>query len=259
MPTIQFMSQDSGRSPKGSALFTCSSRDISIYWWSLLMTVLVGLVCLVWFYTISIFEQPEKPEHYEMLVKLKKIEPLRQFSSLTVPKGKFRDSKETMLWAFGMTPDQFEVANRYMLRNYIKNFERADSNYITGSYEVIHTRKLSSQDLISSGLLISLKSTDIDELFLEIILPGESQTPTHWPKGKLWQLNAQHALNIINVSKLSSEQICVSALPITYQFKINQDSQTLKCSSPDILNLKTNWPLELDAISSSMREKVAIN
>lgn len=223
------------------------------------MTVLVGLVCLVWFYTISIFEQPEKPEHYEMLVKLKKIEPLRQFSSLTVPKGKFRDAKETMLWAFGMTPDQFEVANRYMLRNFIKNFERADSNYIIGSYEVISTRALSSQDLMTNGLLISLKSTDIDELFLEIILPGESQNPNDWPKGKSWQLNVQHALNIINLSKLSSEQVCVSALPLTYQFKISQDSPTLKCSTPSILNLKTAWPLDLNAISSSTQEKVAIN
>ena len=85
-PRVQFM-----HSPRGGwsrATSVVRRTDGGLFWWSIAITVLLGLAVFSWFFCIYVFTHPEKPFNYGLLNRFHKLEALRLFSEKDIPSGK---------------------------------------------------------------------------------------------------------------------------------------------------------------------------
>src|SRR4051812_11614293 len=79
----QFLSDGSDfRSRGGGGNLAKGRRDEGLFWWTILITLLIGVATCCWFFSIMVFRYPEKPFNYRLLTKLEKLEPLARFDPL---------------------------------------------------------------------------------------------------------------------------------------------------------------------------------
>ena len=119
-----------------------------------------------------VFSHPEKPFNYRVLAKFDKLDPIRPFSKYSVPGGKFLPSRDLLAEFFAFSHEQLAVKNDMLKRSYIRNYKQEQPLYVKGSFEVINARPLTTSDVITEGWVVRARSTDIEDVDIEIVLPG---------------------------------------------------------------------------------------
>jgi hypothetical protein len=243
---IQFLNDGSEFRSYGGGNFSKTKGDGGIYWWTIFITLLMILATACWLGPIVAFAYPEKPFSYRLLTKLQKLEPIRKFSPLSVPHGKFLDPSALLSAYFYHPPKELRDSNDQLKRNYIKNFKDQDPMYVSGSFTVLGARKLSASDVFTSGWIIVARSTKIEDVDIEVVFPGLEGDLAPFEIGSPLVLDAKTTFaNIIHVEKIKPDRLSVTVVPIVYEdLDIKGSNMALK--APAALNMEAAWPIARD-------------
>jgi hypothetical protein len=190
----QFLNDGSDFRSRGGGSYTAKGRrDDSLFWWTILITLLIGVATFCWFFSIMVFKYPEKPFNYKLLTKLKKLDPLAKFDPLAsvavkaskvpddtpvqrLPNGTFHNARDLLNKYYNYNRDQLRLTNALLKRSYIMNYSGESPVYVKGTFAVASVRRLTSDDLMSNGWVVRARSVDLEDVELEFLLPMRSKS-----------------------------------------------------------------------------------
>jgi hypothetical protein len=252
---VRFLSDGSEYRSYGGGSFSKKKDSGGIFWWTILITVLMGVATFCWFFSIMVFSHPEKPFNYRVLAKFDKLDPIRPFSKYSVPGGKFLPSRDLLAEFFNFSHEQLAVKNDLLKRAYIRNYKQEEPIYVTGDYQVINSRPLVSNDVITQGWIIRARSVELEDVDVEIVLPGLTEKTDPYQAGDKITLDKKNTFAAaLHVQKFDQDRLCVTLMPITYQGLGAKNGKALKMNPPALLNMGAYWPISHDPANG---EKVA--
>jgi hypothetical protein len=249
--SIQFLNDGSDfRSRSGGGTLAKGRRDNSLFWWTILITLLMGVATFCWFFSIMVFKYPEKPFHYNLLTKLEKLDPLVKFDPLKIPNGTFCGPRDLLAKYYNYNPEQLQLANDLLKRSYILNFTMENPVYVKGTYVVMFARPLKAGDVVSKGWVIRARSEELEDVQVEVLLPGaDSAESPYKPDEKFTLDNKNHICCVINVERnTDTDGVCATVTPLTYVGFTTPEKKPIAIAPPARLNMEAPWPvLAMDA------------
>ena len=248
---IRFLSDGSEyRSYGGGSFSKKKEGDGAIFWWAILITLLMGAATFCWFFSIMVFAHPEKPFNYKMLAKLKKLEPLRPWTTFTVPDGKKLDARALLAEFYSYSAEQMAVSNDVLKRSYIRNFKHERPTYVLGNYKVISLRMLTDSDVVSPGWVVRARAAELEDVDIEILMPGLSVKDEPFHVGDVVAMDgSKPQVTVLHVQRMDGDRICVTTIPLAYT-GFTKAASSLKMSPPGMLNMDAYWPVTRDAGSA---------
>jgi|GEM_PF-424119 len=237
----QTREQDEGRYASGNLLL-----------WIAVIAVLLGLNFASWSFCMWVFGQPEYPMNYRILTRLEKLDPIRGFIATNAPRGKFYTAKELYSKMYPLTPTEMKAYNGILKRLYLKNFkERKDVTYLAGDFVVKTARRLTKEDVFTSGLVIRARARNFPDAFVDLVLPAEKipdDLPAPGDELKIEESSTCAA--VLNVDRRENEVMVFTAVPLVADplepFDLG-GQKTISVSPQKWLNLDRNrWPVSLD-------------
>jgi hypothetical protein len=194
-----------------------------------------------------VFAHPEKPFNYRVLARFDKLDPLRKFTNYTVPQGKFVPARDLLAEFYAFSHDQLAVKNDLLKRSYIRNYKQEQPLYVKGSFQVINARPLTSGDVITEGWVVRARSSDIEDVDIEIVLPGNKDESDPYQVGDTLVLDQKSTFAAaLHVQKFDQERVCVTLMPLAYQGFAAKDGTQFQMKPPTKLNMDAYWPLTRD-------------
>lgn len=254
---VRFLSDGSEyRSYGGGSGFSKRKDTGGIFWWTILITFLMGVATFCWFFSIMVLSHPEKPFNYRVLAKFDKLDDLRPFSKYTIPGGKFLASKELFAEFFAFSHEQLVVKNDMLKRSYIRNYKHEQPIYVTGKFEVVTTRPLEKTDVIADGWVVRARSLELEDVDVEILMPGLKSPADPYQVGDMLMLDQNNTFAaVLNVQKYAHDRLCATLMPLTYSGLNSRDGKPTKMQPPKLLNMSAYWPVSRDPEAAA--EKVA--
>ncbi len=234
------MEENTRRRKKGTGLF----------WWTLLIALLaVGMVAS-WFFSLFIFTFPEQPRHYKLLAKLEKLPEVERFDRDSLPRGRFRSSRQLFEHYHAYVhaePSVVREFNSTMKRDYIRNFDgNKNLFYLRGDFVVYRVRALTEKDAVPRGVVVRARSDDFPKLAIEYYFPsdGKTITPELFQVGTVLKAgrtgaNGDYATPV-HVRTEPEDHMCLSVIPIMYQFQL-EENVLLRLAPPQTLNIDGAW------------------
>ncbi|MEI6535636.1 MAG: hypothetical protein WCN98_09880 [Verrucomicrobiaceae bacterium] len=258
---FQFLSDGSDFRSRGSGgELARERRSNGMFWWTILITLLLGTATFSWIFSIMVFKYPEKPFNYRLLTKLKKLEPVEEFDPVAVPRGDFLDPKKLLSKYFYLNSEQLRVKNDLLKRAYILNYKDESPDYVKGTFTVISSRPLDAKDVMESGWVVRAKSVEIEDVEVEVLFPGKDEKKSPYQTGQTFTLDSKSTFAaLLHVGRNSNDAICATIVSIVYgEFALNGEEK-IQLSPPDKLNMAAHWPV-MDASESSPNSvaKVAV-
>lgn len=256
---IRFLSDGSEyRSYGGGSFSKKKEGDNTIFWWAILITLLMGAATFCWFFSIMVFAHPEKPFNYKMLAKLKKLEPLRPWTTFTVPNGRKLDARALLAEYYPYSASQMAVSNDVLKRSFIRNFKHDRPTYVLGTYKVTSMRMLTESDVVAQGWVVRARSTELEDVDIEILMPGLGIKDEPFHIGDTVTIDSSKPqVTILHVQRMDADRICVTTIPLAYSTFTKNSAGPLKMLPPDKLNMDAYWPVtrdtgvEMAAVSSN--------
>jgi len=241
---IQFLNEGSEFRSYGGSGIAKNKPGSGLFWWTLLITLMVGMAIISWFFCIFVFSRPENPFSYRVLTKVNKLEPLRKYSPLTVPQGKFHSARDLLGEYFPLDEDHLSVANDVLKRGYIKNYKSPLApQYVKGSFVITAMRSLTADDVFTSGWVAHARAEDIEDVEIEIVLPGAASCDP-LKIGDTITLDQKITFaSAVHVQKLPEDRLRVTVVPLAYQGLGIGGTQM---NAPEKLNLDARWPVARD-------------
>jgi hypothetical protein len=232
----------------GGGNFSTSGDSSSLFWWTILITLMMGIATFCWFFSIMVFQHPEKPLNYKVLAKMNKLPVIRKFSVYTVPNGAAKSPRELLSAYYAYTPEQLRVANDILKRAYIRNYDKQDPPvYLTGSFLALEVRPLAESDVMQSGWVVRARAVDLEDVDVEILMPGLESKEAPFEVGESITLDKRSTFGaLVHVEKLGDDRVCGTVVPLVYGgFKAN-GGEALTMAPPVKLNLEAGWPVSND-------------
>src|SRR5450432_2372085 len=153
-------------------------RKSNLFGWSIAILLLTGLAFAAWLGSFYVFGQPERPDSYRILKKLHKIDPTKRFELTSAPAGEFLTAKQLYDRYIAMSPTELDKVNAELIRNYIRNFQsvRGLVPYVVGRFNIMEARKLTEDDVFTSGMIVLAHALDHGETLIEHIYTADSQS-----------------------------------------------------------------------------------
>lgn len=235
-------------------------RGGDMFWWSIAITLLMGAATFSWIFSIMVFKYPEKPFNYNLLTRLKKLEPVAEFDPLSVPRGEYLDSKKLLSKYYYLNTDQLRVKNDLLKRAYILNFKDESPDYVKGTFNVLSSRPLDDKDVMSSGWVVRGRSVDLEDVEVEMIFPGHDIKKSPYQDGQTFTLdNKSTFAALLHVGRGVNDAICATLVPIVYgEFALDGEKKVM-LAPPGRLNLAARWPITDAAEGAGSATKVLVN
>ncbi len=258
---VRFLSDGNEYRSYGGGSFSKRKDSGGIFWWSIIITLLMGFATFCWFFSIMVFAHPEKPFNYRVLARFDKLDPLRKFTNFTVPQGKFLPARELLTEFYAYTHEQLAVKNDQLKRSYIRNYKQEQPLYVKGTFEVINARPLSTGDVFPEGWVVRARSSELEDVDIEIVLPGSTDGADPYQAGDTLVLDQKSTFAAaLHVQKFDQDRLCVTLMPLAYQGFGSKDGKQFQMKPPAKLNMDAYWPLTRDpssAVLEDSAEKVA--
>lgn len=224
------------------------NSNANLFWWTIAITFMMGLATFCWFFSIMVFQHPEKPLNYKVLAKVNKLPIIRKFSVYTVPNGSSKSAKDLLASYFAYTPDQLSVSNDILKRAYIRNYDRQDPPiYLTGGFQVLDVRPLGEKDVVTEGWIVRTRSVDIEDVDIEIVMPSLKRSGTPFEVGEVLTLDKRTTFAaLVHVERLGEDRFCGTVVPLVYEGFKTDAGEALTMNPPVKLNLEAGWPLSED-------------
>ncbi len=222
----------------------------SLFLWSVVIVVLLGLNAFSWIFCMYVFGNPEVPFNYQLLTKLDKLDPIAGFDPVTAPRGKFNAAKNLYLEYYDYSPEKLNPINGILKRLYLKNYlERDDVTFVSGSFKVESARELQPDDVFPHGVAVRLQAEEFPAAHVDFVLPsppGEVIPDEHFRVGDIVQIQeSATCAAVIHVQRLEDDNICFTAVPLVKKSDFKTPAGTsLVVEPPERLNLDTGrWPI----------------
>ena len=244
---IEFMSESrsGGGRPVAPAQEETPKNSSGLVWWTIIITLLIGMATSSWLFSIYVFTHPEKPFSYRILAKFDKLEPLTNFTPISVPTGSFQSSRELFSSYYGTDDAQLTALNNRLMRQYLQNYSADAPVYVKGTYRVAHSRRLTAEDPFTSGLVVRATSVDFPNVVLELILPGPDPEQVPFQPGDDITIDTNSTFaSVVHLKREASEVLTVSALSIVYrEFPTPAEDVSVAQAPPERLNLDGRLPV----------------
>ncbi len=244
----EYLSDGKERRGYGGGSFAKSGDGSSLFWWTILITLMMGVATFCWFFSIMVFQHPEKPLNYKVLVKLHKLPVIRKFSVYTVPDGSAKSPRELMSAYYAYSPEQLRVANDILKRAYIRNYDKQDPPvYLTGKFLAMEVRPLEKSDVMQAGWVVRARAVDLEDVDVEILMPGLESSEAPFEVGESITLDKRSTFGaLVHVEKLNDERVCGTVVPLVYAGFKSTGGEALTMVPPVFLNLEAGWPVSSD-------------
>lgn len=231
------------RSRSSGGALARQRRGNDMFWWTIAITLLLGLATFSWIFSIMVFKYPEKPFNYRLLTKLKKLEPVEEFDPLTVPRGEYLDSKKLLSKYYYLNKEQLRVKNDLLKRAYILNYKDESPDYVKGTFTVIDLRMLNEKDVMNKGWVVRGRSVELEDVDVELIFPGNLQKSPPYQKGQTFTLDNKSTFAVLlHIGRGINDTICATLVPIVYgEYSLNGEEKII-LSAPEMLNMAAQWP-----------------
>jgi len=252
---IRFLSDGSEfRSYGGGSFSKKKEGSGGMFWWAILITLLMGAATFSWFFSIMVFQHPEKPFNYKMLAKFKKLEPLRPWTTFSVPNGKKLNARELLTEFYPYSAEQMAVKNDVLKRAFIRNYKHDQPVYVLGNYKVMSLRTLTDKDVVSNGWVVRARASDLEDVDIEILMPGLTVKDEPFRVGDEVMMDASKPqVTALHVQRMDGDRICVTTMPLAYT-TFTKTAASLKMTPPEMLNMEAYWPVTRDTGSAMAAE-----
>jgi hypothetical protein len=226
-------------------------KKTNVFGWSVAILLLTGFALAAWLGSFYIFWQPERPQSYRILKKLRKIEPTKRFELTAAPAGEFLTSKQLYDRYIAMSPTELATVNAELVRNYIRNFQQVRGlvPYVIGRFNIVDARELTPDDVFTSGMVALTNAVDHGELLLEHVYPADPQALPLMKQtlvmGLEIKLERTHDLSaVIHAERLPDGRVMITAMPLLYgSYTVTRGPGTFTLEPPLDMNLAAGWPL----------------
>ncbi len=246
---VRFLSDGNEYRSYGGGSFTKKKEGGGgIFWWAILITLLMGAATFCWFFSIMVFAHPEKPFNYKMLAKFKKLEPLRPYTTYSVPSGKVFSARQLLTEFFPYTSEQMTVRNDVLKRSYIRNYKHDQPLYLIGNFQVLSVRRLAAGDVVTAGWVVRARAADLEDMDIEVVMPNLSADAAPFTVGETITMNSvKPQLSALHVQRMDGDRLCVTLVPLAYTgFSTAKDAVPLTMAPPEKLNMEAYWPVTQD-------------
>lgn len=258
-----FRYEDYGRSRR---------KKSNLFGWTIAILLLTGFAFAAWLGSFYIFGQPERPQSYNILKKLRKIEPTKRFELTAAPAGEFLSAKQLYDRYIALSPTELAKTNAELARNYIRNYQavRGLVPYVVGRFNIMDARSLTPNDIFTSGMVTLTNAVDYGELLMEHVYPADPQALPLMQQtlvtGLEIKLERTHDLSsVIHAERLPDGRILITSMPLLYgRYTVTRGPGTFSLEPPLDLNMAAGWPLfkepmrrAAEAQYASYRDRVA--
>lgn len=245
----QFLSDGSDFRSRGGGQFARRRQNQSMFWWTIAITLLVGLAAFCWIFSIMVFAYPERPFNYRLLTKLHKLEPLVEFEREKVPSGDVYGPRELLEFSDlsrgkHYSNEQLAHMNSLWKRAYIFNYKEERPKYVKGTWLALSTRPLTEKDVMNSGWVVRARAVDLQDVELELLLPGaDPKTPPCQAGDQFMLDNKRTFTSILHVQRTDNDGVCATVVPIIYGSFAVGGNPNISLEAPDKLNMSSRWPM----------------
>ncbi|CAN5651871.1 hypothetical protein BH09VER1_BH09VER1_52880 [soil metagenome] len=223
----------------------------SLFVWTIIILLLIGVAISCWIFSFYIFGHPEKAMSYSILTKLKKLEAPKRFEITAAPRGEFLGAKQLWTRYSRMSDRELQRTSEVLLRNYLRNYKLTQDlvPYVVGSYNILDSYELSEKNAVPSGVVALGQSTENPQILLEQIFPADERVVPVLQRMLLTGLDlrldrAVDLSALINVKRLKDGVIQFTAVPLLYgSYASSAGSGTFSLDPPDHLNISAGFPV----------------
>ena len=258
---VEFMHAPRGGWSRAASVVKRS--DGGLFWWSIAITLLIGLATFSWFFCIYVFTHPETPFNYGLLNRFHKLEALRTFSEKDAPPGKTFAHKDMYQTFYDFTEENLKQKNTDLHRAYITNYKEERPIYVRGHFKVVHARPLTKSDVFTCGTVaraVALVEDDKEyrSVILEYILPSNTPPKDHFLPGDILKLDTadqagklRRYASLLNVKRQDDDGMVFTVVPLAYGEHANpQAGFSIRGEPPVLLNMEGKWPITDDAVGA---------
>jgi hypothetical protein len=223
----------------------------NLFGWAVFILLLCGFALACWIGTFYIFTHPEEPFNYQILAKLKKLDPPKRFELTAAPPGEFL-APEKLLAKYGaMTAWQLDEESKHVLRAFLRNYDHQVGKvpYLTGKFTVLDSFPFAPNKFFDSGVAVIAQSVDVPTLYIEHLFPA---SPEHLQAmqrtlttGLGIELRRSYDLSaIIHIDNLGGARLLFTCVPLLYgPYGTTQGGSGFQLDPPKLVNLKAGLPV----------------
>jgi hypothetical protein len=270
---VEFL--NAGRSAYSSRGATGKPADTGLFWWTIIITLLLGLAIASWFFSIYVFTYPEVPFNYKLLNRLHKLDPLKKFENKEVPTGKIYGPKAAFQEFDRLTDKQLQEKSKLLRRSYLTNYRAIEDKpiYMRGDYKIYQVRPLTSEDVFPSGLIVRAQAIEAVEgvpmefpnTIIEFVFPTNGPAMAAFNVGDVLTIDQRSIYSkeapdkkadgrkffasMVNLERLPQHKLIFTLVPLVYgACEVNGDRDSrLSMEPPAKLNLEGHWPITEEA------------
>ncbi|MBL9155390.1 MAG: hypothetical protein JNK37_23130 [Verrucomicrobiales bacterium] len=221
----------------------------SLFLWSVVIVVLLGLNAFSWLFCMYVFGNPEVPFNYQLLTKLERLEPITGFKPVDAPRGKFHNVKDLYLEYYDFSDEKLNAYNGILKRFYLKNYlERNDVRFVRGTFKVESARELTPDDVFPHGVAVRLQAEDYPAAHVDFVLPSpaDAEIPAeHFRPGDVIQIQeSATCAALVHIHRMEEDHVCFTVVPLVMRDYETPAGTALKVAPPEWLNLGSGrWPV----------------
>lgn len=268
---VEFMSAGRSAHSRGA---TQKPAEAGLFWWTIIITLLLGAAIASWFFSIYIFAYPEKPFNYKLLSRLHKLEPLKKFERNEVPSGKIYGPKGAFQEFDRLTDKQLLDKSNILRRSYVTNYRSIEDRpvYLKGDFKIYQVRPLIATDVFTSGLVVRAQSIEEVEsapleypnTLIEFVFPTTGPALAAFSVGDILTIDQRSVVakssdkkgdgrrfyaSALNIARLPQNKLLFTLVPLLYpNCEINGDQDAnIAMAVPAKLNMDGRWPITDEA------------
>lgn len=264
---VEFMSAGRSSYSRGAMQKPAESN---LFWWTIIITLLMGVAIASWFFSIYVFSYPEKPFNYRLLSRMQKLDKLKKFERNEVPSGKLLSPKAAFQEFDRLDDQKLQDKSELLRRSYVTNYRSIEDRpvYMKGDFKIYQVRPLVPTDAFTSGLVVRAQSIEDVEgvpleypnTLIEFIFPTDGPAQAAFSIGDVLTIDQASILtkneskkqagrrffaSVINIARLPQNKLIFTLVPLLYpQCSINGDlDANITLSAPVKLNMDARWPI----------------
>ncbi len=228
-----------------------SSKDGSLFVWTIIILLLVAFAIACWIGSFYIFGHPETPFSYQILNKLKKLDPPKRFEFTDAPRGEFLKPAQILDRYGKLSPRELMRLNETLLRNYLRNYKLTQDlvPYVVGTYNILDSYELTKDDFFESGVVALAQAKEAPKVLLEQIFPAQAKVVPSLHRTLLTGLDIDFKREnelcaIIHVDKTADGRVRVTTVSILYpSYESATAAGTFTLEPPMVLNVAAGLPV----------------
>ena len=222
-----------------------------LFLWTVGILLLLGVTFASWLGSYYIFGHPENPASYEVLQKLKKIEPPKRYELTKAPPGEFLTPQKAYERYSKMSRYQLERENVGLARDYLRNYTATKRlvPYLTGRYTIMSSYELKPNDYFQSGVVAVAQSVDFPQTVIEHVYPAAPSTVPVLKKMLATGLDIKlermtDLAAVIHVARMPDGRMQFTVVPLLYgSYALQQGTGGFSLEPPQAVNPRGGLPI----------------